>query len=64
MIENKTYSKFDKKTLNLLMKLRIILEELLKEREKNFEINTKILNLDSLVLEKEEEIKNLKIKKN
>ena len=64
MIENKTYSKFDKKTLNLLMKLRIILEELLKEREKNFEINTKILNLDSLVLEKEEEIKNLNIKKN
>lgn len=64
MIENKTHSKFDKKTLNLLMKLRIILEELLKEREKNSEINTKILNLDSLILEKEEEIKNLNIKKN
>ena len=62
MLENK--QKIDNKTLNLLIKLRIILEELIKERENNSEFNTKILNLDSLILEKEEEIKNLNIEKN
>ena len=62
MLENK--QKIDNKTFNLLIKLRIILEELIKERENNSEINTKILDLDSLILEKEEEIKNLNIEKN